>query len=68
MTADKDSLAPQFKDDPNIEPPYCYAQINETAIHREILLIYQSARRETRAVYDLGRDTASMVEDNWVES
>ena len=66
MTATPDSLAPQFRDDPNVEPPYSNAQISETAIHREILRIYQSARRETRAVYDLGRDTDRVEEENWV--
>ena len=63
MTATPDSLAPQFRDDPNVEPPYSNAQISETAIHREILRIYHSARRETKAVYDLGRDTDSVEGD-----
>ena len=66
MTATPDSLAPQFREDPTVEPPYSNAQISETAIHREILRIYQSARRETRAVYDLGRDTDRVEEENWV--
>ena len=66
MTATPDSLAPQFRDDPTVEPPYSNAQISETAIHREILRIYQSARRETKAVYDLGRDTDRIEEENWV--
>lgn len=66
MTATPDSLAPQFRDDPTVEPPYSNAQISETAIHREILRIYHSARRETRVVYDLGRDTDRIEEENWV--
>lgn len=66
MTATPDSLAPQFRDDPTVEPPYSNAQISETAIHREILRIYHSARRETKAVYDLGRDTDRVEEENWV--
>ena len=66
MTASADSLAPQFRDDPKVEPPYSNAQISETTIHREILRIYSSARRETRAVYDLGRDTDRIEEENWV--
>ena len=66
MTATPESLAPQFRDDPNVEPPYSNAQISETAIHREILRIYHTARRETRAVYDLGRDTDRIEEENWV--
>lgn len=66
MTASPDSLAPQFRDDPKVEPPYSNAQISETAIHREILRIYNSARRETRVIYDLGRDTDRIEEENWV--
>ncbi|KAK3724739.1 hypothetical protein LTR37_000787 [Vermiconidia calcicola] len=66
MTLTPESLAPQFRDDPSIEPPYSSAQISETAIHREILRIYQYARRETRPVYDLGRDTEGIEEENWV--
>jgi hypothetical protein len=49
-----------------VEPPYSSSQISETAIHREILRIYQTSRRETRPVYDLGRDTAGIEEENWV--
>lgn len=66
MTATSDSLAPQFRVDPTIEPPYSNSQISETAIHREILNIYQNARHETKPVYDLGRDTAGVEEENWV--
>jgi hypothetical protein len=66
MTATPESLAPQLRDDPTVEPPYSSSQISETAIHREILRIYQMARRETRPVYDLGRDTAGIEEENWV--
>ncbi|KAK5174255.1 uncharacterized protein LTR77_001335 [Saxophila tyrrhenica] len=60
------SLAPQFQNDPTVEPPYSSSQISETAIHREILQIYARARRETRPIYDLGRDTAGIEEENWV--
>ena len=66
MTATPESLAPQFRNDPTIEPPYSSAQISETAIHREILRIYGSARRETQLIYDLGRDTEGIEEENWV--
>lgn len=66
MTASPDSLAPQFRDDPRVEPPYSNAQISESAIHREILRIYQLARRETREIYDLGRDAERVEEENWV--
>jgi hypothetical protein len=66
MTATPDSLQPHLRDDPNVEPPYSSSQISETAIHREILRIYEYARRETKMVYDLGRDTAGIEEENWV--
>ena len=66
MTSTPESLAPQYRDDPAVEPPYSNAQISETAIHREILRIYQLARRETRPIYDLGRDTDRLEEENWV--
>ncbi|KYG48386.1 hypothetical protein M433DRAFT_35274, partial [Acidomyces richmondensis BFW] len=49
-----------------IEPPYSHAHVTETAIHREIIRIYQLARRETQAVYDLGRDIERVEEENWV--
>ena len=66
MTASPDSLAPQFRNDPRVEPPYSNAQISEAAIHQEIVRIYQTARRETRDIYDLGRDQERPDEDNWV--
>ncbi|KAM3419202.1 hypothetical protein BST61_g5145 [Cercospora zeina] len=40
--------------------------INETATHAEILRIYQLASPETRAIYDLGKDTEGPEEENWV--
>lgn len=66
MTASPESLAPQFRDDPKVEPPYSNAQISESAIHREIIRIYDNARRETREIYDLGRDTERVEEENWI--
>ena len=49
-----------------MEPPFSHAHISETAIHREILRIYGSARRETRVIYDLGHDRDRIEEENWV--
>ncbi|KAI5370116.1 hypothetical protein Slin15195_G009940 [Septoria linicola] len=40
--------------------------INETSTHAEILRIYQRASPETRAVYDLGKDTDGAEEENWI--
>lgn len=61
-----ESLAPQFRNDPSVDPPYSSSQISETAFHREILNIYRSARRETKWIYDMGRDTDRVEEENWV--
>jgi hypothetical protein len=66
MMATPDSLAPEFRNDSNVEPPYSNAQISKTAVHREILRTYQSARKETKAVYDLSRDSDRVEEENWV--
>lgn len=66
MTASPESLAPQFRDDPKVEPPYSNAQISESAIHQEIIRIYQNARRETKEIYDLGRDIERVEEENWI--
>ena len=52
--------------DTGLEPPYSHAHVSETAIHREILRIYQRARAETKQVYDLGRDMDRVEEENWV--
>lgn len=66
MTDDEESLVPELRGNATIEPPYSHAHVSETAVHREILRIYRHARRETRAVYDLGRDTDRVEEENWV--
>lgn len=52
--------------DQNAQPPFGNAQINETAIHLEILKIYQLSSPETRIYYDKGRDTEGVEEENWV--
>ena len=67
MTAQPDCLAMQYRDDPEVEPPYNAAQLSKDAIAREISRIYKSAKAETKAVYDLGRFTDSVGnEENWV--
>lgn len=58
-------MQPELRDS-NVKRPYSHSQVNETAMHAEILRIYQRARPETRQVYDLGRDTDRVVEENWV--
>ena len=63
ITASWDGLAVQYRDDPKVEPPYSYAQVSEEAICREVLRIYDSARKETKAIYDLGRDTDGIEEE-----
>lgn len=65
MTESQDVLVPSLRNS-SVEPPYSNAQISETVTHREILRIYRMARPETRVVYDLGRDTDRVEEENWV--
>ncbi|KAI7276044.1 hypothetical protein KC335_g1032, partial [Hortaea werneckii] len=65
LTEDKEALLPELRNTGS-EPPYSHAHVTETAIHREILRIYQRARPETRQVYDLGRDLERVEEENWV--
>jgi hypothetical protein len=50
----------------NLQPPFSNAQLNESATHREILNIYQHAKPETKPLYDMGRDTQGLEEENWV--
>lgn len=66
MTEDQEALLPELRGNSGVEPPYSHAHVSETAIHREILRIYNRARPETRQVYDLGRDTERVEEENWV--
>lgn len=65
LTEDKDALLVELRGT-GIEPPYSHAHVTETAIHREIMRIYQFARPETRMIYDLGRDVDRVEEENWV--
>ncbi|EMC98115.1 hypothetical protein BAUCODRAFT_46353, partial [Baudoinia panamericana UAMH 10762] len=65
LTERPESLLPELRNS-NIEPPYSHAHVSETALHREILRIYHHARRETRIIYELGRDTDRVEEENWV--
>ncbi|KAF2765875.1 hypothetical protein EJ03DRAFT_318687 [Teratosphaeria nubilosa] len=65
LTEDQNALLSELRHT-NIEPPYSHAHVTETAIHREIMRIYHLARPLTRQVYDLGRDTERVEEENWV--
>ena len=64
LTEDQDALQARMRN--ATEPPYSHAHVTETAIHREILRIYHYARPETKGVYDLGRDTERVEEENWI--
>lgn len=66
VTTMTESLAPHFRNDPSIEPPYSSSQISETAFHRETMNIYRLARPETKWIYDMGRDTDRVEEENWI--
>ena len=66
MTANRDALIPQLKNDSTIEPPYTFGQIDEAAMHAEVLRIYTNARKDTRIMYDLGLDRDGDHEENWI--
>jgi hypothetical protein len=65
LTDNRDALVPDLRNT-GLEPPYSHAHISETYIHREIIRIYNNARRETRTIYDLGHDRERVEEENWV--
>lgn len=50
----------------SLHSDFCNRPINETSTHAEILRIYQRASSSTRAVYDRGRDTDGVAEENWI--
>lgn len=66
LTGNREALTPQLKEDPSIEPPYTFGQIDEEAIHAEIMRIYKGARRDTKIMYQLGRDQDGDREENWI--
>ncbi|KAK8213659.1 hypothetical protein IWZ01DRAFT_539588 [Phyllosticta capitalensis] len=63
---DPSNLVPQCRADPTVQPPYSSNQITETAMHREVLNVYQSASERTRPLYDLGHYMDGRNEDNWI--
>lgn len=60
------NLVPQCRDNPNVQPPYSWDDIMESAKHREVMTIYHSASPLTRAYYDRGRYRDGPNEDNWI--
>ena len=66
MTGNREALAPAFKDNPAVEPPYTFSQLDEEAVNREIVYIYHHARPETKIMYGLGHDRDGDHEDNWI--
>lgn len=50
----------------NIERPYSFADFSNAAIRNTIKRIYDSARRETREIYELGRDSEQALGENWI--
>lgn len=66
MSATSSSLELHIQNDPNVKRPYSAAQISRSAVYRETLHIYRSARKETKAVYDLGHDPKFPKDENWV--
>lgn len=66
LSQDQSNLYPQYKEDGNVQPPYTYNQITESARHTEILNIYRLAAPETRQFYERGRYIDGPNEENWV--
>ncbi|KAF2161920.1 hypothetical protein M409DRAFT_69445 [Zasmidium cellare ATCC 36951] len=66
MTSNREALAPAFKDNPAVEPPYTFSQLDEAAVNSEIVYIYHYARPETKIMYGLGHDRDGNYEDNWI--
>lgn len=63
---DRNALLPSLRNDASVQPPYSVSQITETAMHRELLSIYENAGPETRPYYDLAHDTDPVAQENWV--
>ncbi|PPJ58924.1 hypothetical protein CBER1_11523 [Cercospora berteroae] len=66
ISANRNALIPQLRDDPSIEPPYSFGQVDEEAVQEEVMHIFKNARRDTRIMYELGRDREGDVEENWI--
>lgn len=66
MSANPNSLLPQLVNDPSVKPPYSNTQISESAMHRETLYIYRTARPETRLYYERGHYMEGDTEENWI--
>lgn len=49
-----------------MSPPYSSNQIQPGVLSRVVLQIYRNASPQTRRIYDLGRETDGVSEDNWV--
>ncbi|KAK5139508.1 hypothetical protein LTR04_003524, partial [Oleoguttula sp. CCFEE 6159] len=54
-SGNRDNLATLYRDNRDVRPPYVYDQITETAVHREVLSIFQNVGDLTRPYYDLGK-------------
>lgn len=66
ISANRKALIPQLRDDPDIEPPYTFGQIDEEAVHEEVMYIFENARKDTKIMYQLGKDYDGDIEENWI--
>lgn len=66
MVTTRDSLLASARQDPAVEPPYAFCQMDEEALQREVREIYRRAKPETRILYDLGREVYLGKEENWI--
>lgn len=66
MTANREALSATLKDNPRVEPPYTFSQLDEAAVNKEIVYIFNHARPETKIMYGLGHDRDGYHEENWI--
>ncbi|GIZ37930.1 hypothetical protein CKM354_000135900 [Cercospora kikuchii] len=66
MTANRDSLVLQLRDDPTVEPPYGFNYIDDQIMHDEIARIFHDARPDTRLMFNLGRTSRVDPGENWI--
>lgn len=64
--SNRDTLVPELQNDASIVPPFSSHQVSETAMHRQILNIYNNASAETKPYYDLAHDTSKPSPENWL--
>ncbi|KAF2741660.1 hypothetical protein M011DRAFT_378461, partial [Sporormia fimetaria CBS 119925] len=65
LSYNPENLADSLRANPNIQPPYKWDQLSETAKHKELLHIYRTASPRARMFFDKGSYTTTVEEENW---